>query len=133
MYLKKIAKEDYKKVAQDVVNCNFDFKKVSRKYAISEMVVINLFKKYGNEFVKKTDVEQQLEELTVDYFDKQRMFIQKAHDVKLAAVKRIEILLETEDDLDDISKAIDILDKITDRSKDDMDIDGGKDDQLSKL
>ena len=115
MNLKKIPKEEFPNVAKDVVDCNLDFKRVAKKWDISEMVVINIFQKYGSGFIKKTDVEQRLEDLTTDYFDKQKVFIQKSHDVKVLAVERIETLLRTETNIDNISKAINILDNITRR------------------
>lgn len=133
MNLKKIPKEKFPEIAKDVVDLDLNFKKVADKWDITEPVVIWIFQKYGKDYVKSSVVEQRIEELATDYFDKQKRFLQKAYDVKTKALERIELLLDKETRLDNISKALEIIDKITLLSKDDDGEEKGKDQPILKL
>lgn len=117
MNLKKITPEQREEVAKAVIDSGLNFAKVAKRYGISEMIVMQLFRVHGSKFYHRTDLEKREEEVIEDYLDKQKRFIQRAYDVKVKAVERIEKLLESADDLDDISKMLDTLDKITSKNK----------------
>jgi hypothetical protein len=119
MNLKKIPKEKYDEVCQAVVNSNINFKKVARAYGVSELTINMIFQKNGSKYIQKSDSEKRITELMDDYVDKQKVFIQMAHDLKIKALKRIGDIIDIETDLDDISKMVKIIDDITIKNKED--------------